>query len=145
MSLPLAKERGWQLKRYAILADGRDFDSDIASSALTEAFARLPDAGDLNDEVSNHGIGFQIVHFAQTAVVSPVFYWQWGGVLANIGQIRANWETPNNFTNGVEEVVGCIWEMEIVCFEISAWKNTLLNTVGTPTERVASYLQLHKN
>lgn len=143
MSLPIAKDHGWQLKRYAILADGRKFDNDIASSALIEAYARLPDAGNLVDEADNHGIGFQIVHFAELAVVSPVFYWQWGCVLANIGQMRANWITPTNFGNGVEEIVGCIWEMEVVSFEVNTWKNTLLNNVDTPTERLASYLQQH--
>lgn len=142
-SLPVVKDHGWQLKRYAILANGRNFDNNIASSALIEAIKRLPDAGRLSDGTSNHGVGFQIVHFAEIAVVSPVFYWQWGSVLANIEQIRAKWEEPTIFGKGVKEVVGCVWEMEVVNFEINAWKNTLLGTVGTPTERLANYLEQH--
>lgn len=143
LSLPVAKDHGWQLKRYAILANGRNFDNNIASSALIEAFKRLPDAGSLKDGAGNHGVGFQIVHFAQIAVVSPVFYWQWGSVLANIGQIRAKWETPTIFGDGVKEIVGCIWEMEIVNFEIGTWRNTLLNNTGTPEERFETYLEQH--
>lgn len=141
LSLPVVRDRGWQLKRYAILASGRDFDDRIASAAGTEAIKRLPDAGSLIDGLGNHGVGFQIVHFAEIAVVSPVFYWQWGSVLASIDQMRAKWETPTEFGNGVKEVVGCIWEMEVVSFEIDAWKATLLKDVGTPTERLATYLE----
>ncbi|VAX31526.1 hypothetical protein MNBD_NITROSPINAE05-195, partial [hydrothermal vent metagenome] len=85
----------------------------------------------------------QIIHFAETAVVSPVFYWQWGSVLANIEQMRAKWEAPTIFGDGMREIVGCIWEMNVVSFEIDAWKNTLLNNVGTPAERLAVYLEQH--
>ncbi|TQV77714.1 hypothetical protein [Denitrobaculum tricleocarpae] len=138
-ALPLANEKGWQLKRYAILSEGRDFDNGIASSALAEALARLPKAGQIGDEAGNHGVGFQIIHFAEVAVVSPVFYWQWGSVLANIGQMRAPWDQPTSFGDGESEVVGCVWEMDLVSFEIAAWKDTVLGHSGTPAERLASY------
>jgi len=143
LPLPILKDQGWQLKRYAILADGRSFDDEISSSAGVEAIKRLPSAGGLTDGTGNHGVGFQIVHFAEVAVVSPVFYWQWGNVLANIEQIRAQWAAPTRFADGVKEVVGCIWEMDIVNFEISVWKNTMLNNVGTPAARLATYLEQH--
>lgn len=139
LALPLANDKGWQLKRYAILAKGRDFDNRIASSALLEAIARLPKAGKIGDENSNHGVGFQIIHFAEVAVVSPVFYWQWGSVLANVAQMRAPWEQPTVFGDGKNEVVGCVWEMDVVSFEIGAWKDTMLGNVGTPAERLSSY------
>ncbi len=141
LPLPVMEDHGWALKRYAILAEGKGFDKNIATAAFSEAVRRLPPASNLTDGAGNHGVGFQIVHFAETAVVSPVFYWQWGSVLANIEQMRAKWETPTLFGDGVEEVLGCIWEMEVVSFEISAWKNTLLGGVGTPTERLANYLE----
>lgn len=141
LSLPIARGRGWQLKRYAILASGRVFDDNIASASGTEAIRRLPEAGALTDGTGNHGVGFQIVHFAEVAVVSPVFYWQWGSVLANIEQMRAQWEAPLKFGNGVKEVVGCVWEMDVVSFEIDAWKTTLLNDIGTPEDRLATYLE----
>jgi len=141
LALPLATDNGWHLKRYAILANGRDFDDGIASSALVEAIARLPKAGKIDDEDSNHGVGFQIIHFAEIAVVSPVFYWQWGSVLANIEQMRAPWEQPTHFGDGKKEFVGCVWEMDVVSFEIGAWKDTLLGTAGTPTDKLARYLE----
>ena len=140
LSLPVVSGGGWQLKRYAILADEKTFDESIAVAAGQAALNRLPDAGQLSDGVGNHGVGFQIVHFAEIAVVSPVFYWQWGNVLANIEQMRAQWGAPTNFGNGVNEVVGCIWEMDIVNFEISTWKTTLLSEAGTPEERLAAYI-----
>lgn len=142
-ALPLATQNGWRLKRYAIFADGRDFDEEVASSATSEAISRLPQVGEIGDDSSNHGVGFQIIHFAEVAVVSPVFFWQWGSVLAQSHQLRASWETPTSFGDGVEEVVGCVWEMEVICFEVNAWKNTVLCNMGTPTERVAKYLELH--
>lgn len=141
LSLPVVEGIGWQLKQYAILADGRDFDDCIAAAAAVEALKRLPAAGSLIDRAGNHGVGFQIVHFAEVAVVSPVFYWQWGSVLASIEQLRAPWEAPTAFGDGVKEVVGCVWEMDVVSFEINAWKTTLLNDVGTPEERLAAYLE----
>lgn len=141
LSLPIVEGRGWWLKQYAVLAGGREFDDRIAAAAATEALKRLPAAGSLIDGTGNHGVGFQIVHFAEVAVVSPTFYWQWGSVLASIEQMRAQWETPTDFGNGVKEVVGCIWEMEVVCFEVDAWKTTLLTDVGTPEQRLARYLE----
>jgi len=143
LSLSMVKDRGWQLKQYAILANGRSFDNNIASSARTEALKRLPDAGSLIDGTGNHGVGFQIIHFTETGVMSPVFYWQWGNVLANIQPMRAKWETPTVFGDGMKEIVGCIWEMGIVSFEANAWKNTLLNNDGPPKERLATYLEQH--
>lgn len=141
LPLSIAAAQGWRLKRYAILAEGRGFDPDVATAASTEAFARLPDAGSLIEGAGNHGVGVQIIHFAEVAVVSPVFYWQWGSVLANIGQMRAQWDVPTAFGNGAEEVVGCVWEMEVVAFEVNAWKKSVLSGDGTPEERLARYLE----
>ena len=64
LSLPIVRDEGWQLKQYAIFANGRTFDESIASAAGTEAINRLPAVGSLLDEAGNHGVGFQIVHFA---------------------------------------------------------------------------------
>lgn len=143
LPLPTLEDRGWQLKRYAILADGRAYDETIVSAAGTEALRRLPKAGRLEDAAGNHGIGFQIVHFAEGAVVSPVFYWLWGSVLANVHQMRASWQQPTIFEDGVKDFVGCIWEMDVVSFEVDAWKTTLLNNAGHPGERLATYLARH--
>lgn len=139
-SLPLAGQRGWRLKRYAVLSEGRSVDDDVVSAATAEACLRLPPAGALEDESSNHGVGFQIIHFAQVAVVSPVFYWQWGSVLGSIDQMRAQWQAPCTFQDGVAEVVGCIWEMEIVAFEVAAWKSAMLTGQGRPEDRLDAYL-----
>ena len=87
--LPLAEVNGWKLKRYAILANDKTFDPIAASSSLDAAIERLPAAGNLEDPGGNHGIGIQLVHFAEAAVVSPVFYWVWGSVLANTHQMSA--------------------------------------------------------
>ncbi len=142
MSLPMARRDGWHLKRYAILADGRVFDEEIALAALDAAIARLPSARHLTDQTGNHGIGFQIIHFAQVAVVSPVFFWQWGSVLASIAQMRAPWDNPTAFEDGVKDVVGCVWEMDIVSFEVNAWKTTMLSDVGTMNDRLKTYFDL---
>ncbi|HAV59431.1 hypothetical protein [uncultured Planktomarina sp.] len=140
LALPLAKQGDWRLKRYAILADGKNFDQAVASSATAEAINRLPKAGDLSDEATNHGVGFQIIHFAEVAVVSPVFLWQWGSVLANIDQLRSPWENPTSFDDGKAEVIGCIWEMEIVCFEVQAWRDTILGLGENHGDRLEEYL-----
>ncbi|WP_299084864.1 hypothetical protein [uncultured Ruegeria sp.] len=143
LALASIEASGWYLKRYAILAHGRAFDEAIASAATSEALKRLPKAGSLSDETDNQGVAFQIVHFAEVAVVSPVFYWQWGSVLANLDQMRASWDTPTEFGDGVREVVGCIWEMNIVQFEVRAWANQLLSGTKSTTDGLAAYLQDH--
>lgn len=141
MNLPLVESSGWYLKRYAILADGRAFNEAIATAAAEEALKRLPDAGSLNDETGNQGVAFQIIHFAEVAVVSPVFYWQWGSVLAHLDQMRASWDAPTQFGDGVREVVGCIWEMNIVQFEVGVWANQLLGGKKSTTDGLSAYLQ----
>ena len=143
LSLPVGECDGWRLKRYAILSDGRTFDEKVQSSALDAAIRRLPDAGALDDADGNHGTGFQIIHFAEVAVVSPVFYWQWGSVLANIDQMRARWSAPTDFGPGINEFIGCVWEMEIVTFEVSAWKETVLGGAGGPEAGLQDYLARH--
>ena len=142
--LPLAEATGWRLKRYAILSANRKFVEAVASAATRAAISRLPAASDLNDVHGNHGVGFQIIHFAeQVSSVSPVFYWQWGSVLANIDQMRANWATPTKFGNGVSEVVGCVWEMQIVAFETDAWVRTVLGRDAAPADGLSRYLREH--
>ncbi len=143
LSLPTAERDGWRLKRYAILSDGRTFDENVQSAAFDAAIRRLPDAGALDDADRNHGAGFQIVHFAEVAVVSPVFYWQWGSVLANIDQMRAPWSAPTEFGPGINEVIGCVWEMEIVTFEVNAWKETMLGDDGGSESALKDYLARH--
>ncbi len=139
--LPTAEANGWQLKRYGILAKDRKFDSTAAVSALDSAIERLPIAGQLDDPEGNHGVGFQIVHFAEVAIVSPVFYWIWGSVLANTNQMRAQWGSTNTFKTGVKEVVGCVWEMEIICFETNSWKETMLGGIGEPADNLARHIE----
>lgn len=139
-SLPHARSGGWYLKRYAIVSDSKQLDLVVCAAALSSAFERLPKPGSLHSVDGNHGIGFQIVHFAEVAVVSPVFYWQWGSVIANIDQMRAPLEQPTQFATGVKEVVGCVWEMTIVNFELQAWMNTVMNSDATPDEKLNDYV-----
>ena len=73
VALPLEARDGWQMKRYAIVAQGRTLSDDVVAAATAEGFRRLPAPGVLEDGSGNHGVGFQIIHFAETAVVSPVF------------------------------------------------------------------------
>ena len=141
--LESVNDQGWRLKRYAVLADGRAFAEDVASAATDEALSRLPYAGSLENELGNHGIGFQIIHFAETAVVSPVFYWQWGSVLAKPFQIKAQWNNPTVFEDGVDEIVGCVWEMNIVRDEVEAWTSTILGKSSDPLGQVPDYMNAY--
>ena len=115
-------------------------DDEVIAAATDEAIRRLPAPGSIADGDANHGIGFQIAHFAEVAVVSPVFYWQWGSVLAHIPQMRAPWDDPTRFTDGKSEVFGCLWEMQIVEFETNCWKETVLSGLDNPSDGIAAYL-----
>jgi hypothetical protein len=68
LALPVVENRGWHLKRYAIIASGKAFDETIANIAAEEALIRLPKAGALDDETGNQAVAFQIVHFAEVAI-----------------------------------------------------------------------------
>jgi len=140
VSLPAVKSGGWQLKRYAVIASQRVFDPEVAASALEAVIKQLPPAGSLEDPNGNHGVGFQIVHFAEVGVVSPVFYWMHGSVLANTHQVRAPWDDSKNFNTGVKEVVGCVWEMQIVGYESQAWTDTMLGNPGASRKKLSDYL-----
>lgn len=141
ISLPIAERYGWKLKRYCIVAQDRKYDAEIVSSALRAATDRLPTAGKLSEHEGNHGIGFQIIHFAEVAVVSPVFYWIWGSVLANVDQMRAQWSNPTKFDTGITEVIGCTWELEIINFEAQCWRETMLHENEEPEIRLHRYLE----
>jgi hypothetical protein len=141
LCFPTVELDGWQLKRYGILAQERTYDQKVVSSALDSAIERLPTPGKLDDPNGNHGIGFQIVHFAEIAVVSPVFYWMWGSVLANTHQMRAQWDNPREFETGVKEVVACVWEMQIISFESQLWTQTVLSDSGETDEKLSRYLE----
>jgi len=105
LALPVAQANGWQLKQYAILAKDRVFEQEVISAAIDAAIKELPPPGSLADPSGNHGVGIQLIHFAEVAVVSPVFYWLWGSVLANTHQMRAQWESSSKFETGAKEVV----------------------------------------
>lgn len=140
-ALPLAQQRGWRLKRYAIFSAGRAMDDAVVAGATGGVFDQLPAPGDLRDADGNHGVGFQILHFAeQVAAVSSQYFWQWGSVLARMPQMRSDWAAPAEFGPGRSEVVGCVWEMQIVTFETELWTRTMLSNDGALDARLASYL-----
>jgi len=141
--LPQFDSNAWRLKRYAIIAPDRSLDRSSADAASVEAINRLPPAGTIESSTGNHGIGFQLIHFAEIAVVAPTFYWLWGSVLANLEQLRAPLASPTTFDTGVTEVLGCVWEMDIVSYEISCWKSTVLSDSGHPYYGVLRYLEQH--
>ena len=142
LQLPVGEVNGWKLKRYGIIAKDREYDSTVAKSALESIADRLPIAGRLEDAEGNHGVGFQIVHFAEVAVVSPVFYWIWGSVLANTNQMKAPWRDTNAFETGVKEVVGCVREMDIICFETKSWKEVML-AGDDPDNSLTRYMECY--
>lgn len=140
--LSLSRQHGWRLKRYRIMADNRTEDEAAIAAATAAAFARLPTAGRLEDADGNHGVGFQIFHFSEEIpLVSPVFYWTRGSVLSHPMQMRSYSEAPYEIVDGVPDVVGCIWEMEIVTYEITAWRNIVLADGVDVSARVERYLR----
>jgi len=140
-ALGLSEQDGWRLKRYAIIADGRELDEKAVEAATQAAFLRLPMAGSLIDGQYNHGVGFQIFHFAEDIpLVSPVYYWKWGSVLFNAHQMRSYSDSPYQIVDGVRDVVGCIWEMEVVAFEVRAWRDLVLSESSATEAEVTRYL-----
>lgn len=141
-ALAPATKQGWRLKRYALMAGDRALDAHTVKAATRAAQRRLPPPGTLAQGSGNHGCGFQIIHFAQTAIVSPVFYWQWGSVLSSLTQLRAPRHAPTAFEDGYTEIVGCVWELEIVAFETQAWTQTVLAPGAPVADPITDYLKL---
>ncbi|KMW57763.1 hypothetical protein AIOL_002731 [Candidatus Rhodobacter oscarellae] len=140
LALPLVAQDGWRIKQYAILSAERVLSRDVTDAAAKAMIERLPPPGGLDSADGNHGICIQIVHFAQVAVVAPAVYWQWGSVLARLDQMRAPWEEPTDFKAGVPEVLGCVWEMDVIAAEVALWRDTVLSHHGAPEERLKHYL-----
>ncbi|MEM7439733.1 MAG: hypothetical protein AAF393_09050 [Pseudomonadota bacterium] len=139
--VPAAQSRGWHLKRYAITAAGRTIDPAAIDCATELAITQLPRADALDDPSGNHGVGFQIVHFAaEVSAVSTVYYWQWGSVLARLAQSRASWDAPHVFQEGYSEVVGCVWEMQVVIAETELWQRIMLSETQAPAHRLGLYM-----
>ena len=63
--------------------------------------------------------------------------------MARLDQMRADWATPTKFEDGVREVVGCVWEMKIVQFEVEAWTRHLLDGTRSASDGLTPYLQQH--
>ncbi|MEM7070204.1 MAG: hypothetical protein AAF403_00405 [Pseudomonadota bacterium] len=142
MLLPSVKYNGWQIKRYAIFAKSREFDEKIIFAATRKAKTLLPIAGKIDEPDNNHGVGFQIIHFAETAIVSPVFYWMCESVLANTRQMRAQWNTPTEFDDVTNDIIGCVWELEIIEFEVKSWKHIMLCSNQPLAEKLEHYLNV---
>jgi len=55
--------------------------------------------------------------------------------------MRAQWGETNYFETGVKEVVGCVWEMQIITFESELWTSTMLGNNRNIDENLATYLR----
>lgn len=139
----MSRSSGWRLKRYAIIAKNRALNENAIALATDAAFERLPPAGTLENSAGNHGVGFQIFHFSeQIPLVSPVFYWKWGSVLSNAHQMRSYDNSSYKIVDGAEDVVGCIWEMEIVTFEVQLWRDVVLGPNSGYAADIDRYLSV---
>ncbi|WP_157598841.1 hypothetical protein [Tateyamaria omphalii] len=57
--------------------------------------------------------------------------------------MRAAWEAPTSFGDGVAEVIGCVWEMNLIIHETQSWMRTLLSGHGTQDDRLVRYMEDH--
>ena len=55
--------------------------------------------------------------------------------------MKVHWNEPTVFKDGVDEIVGCVWEMNIVRDEVKAWTDTMLGRSQNPLDQMSKYLK----
>lgn len=119
----IAENEGWRLKRYVVVAPGRaaaefaPFEETIGR----RIFRDLPDAGPFEGDFPNNGLGFLVIHLAETGTWITVYWWVFGDSLQNrVYHVdRDNPEVLIDLSH--EGLVGGIHELEIAGFERGAW------------------------
>jgi hypothetical protein len=126
----------WRLKLYTIATHGQAARSDLIDETLRRAPAIFPEPA-LADQ--RHGIGFIIVHDANTASIALYYWWQSFNELHQRVYVGPKHD-PSAMTQLAHQSAGCVWELEVVDFERRAWlADVLANPGGPDVERYLSH------
>jgi hypothetical protein len=123
-----------QFKVYSLLAEGKDVDPEMISTAkqfiAAEVLGRVATMGKSN------GLGFVIIHPGDLGISISVHWWVQGSVLCqhNHRQLYGASEPMNTVAR---PVIACVWELALINSEQEAWRQ---NMMGVAPDR-AAYLR----
>jgi len=125
----------WRLKLYTIATHGEVARPALVDETLRRAPAIFPAAAHAD---GRHGIGFITVHDAMTASIALYYWWESFNELHSRIYVGPKAD-PRAMTLLPTQVAGCVWELEIIDFERSAWiADVLANPAGPDVERYLS-------
>jgi len=131
--LELWQHDSWRMKLYGIAYHKRSQpDAELIASAKRLAQERLEESGDPFD---NYGVGFIIIHCARVSNFVLIDWWCDENVLCS-HLYGAPIDRPGYFRYSTPSgLMACVWELEVVCFERTAWMHeVLMNPQGADVE-----------
>lgn len=121
--LDLHRADGWRLKRYSLLAEGRDTDEALVEAATDAALAFLPRpaAGE-----GRYGVGFVGVHRGDSYDFVTVAYWTYRTELRLQTFMRPSSASYRLEPIQAGELSMDVWDLALLAFERDAWLATAL-------------------
>lgn len=118
-------------KIYGLLATARTITETMVATARrflsTDVLARIHAMGDSNN------LGFVIIHPGDAGVSISAHWWVQGSVLCqHIHRQSYDAAAPMDTVN--RPVVACVWELDIIQAEQTAWRATMMRSEPNPTD-----------
>ncbi|MYD32458.1 MAG: hypothetical protein F4W98_01065 [Acidimicrobiales bacterium] len=131
--------QGWHLKTYGINAMPQRSD-DVLDPDVEAAAARVGHGLLEGLETSNTGrYGFLIIH--QGGLANWLLVNRWAeDILLRSELFRAGHDAPTDFQPETSDLIGCLWELEVVDFERRAWTEAVIKGNGGVDRYMATVL-----
>lgn len=111
----------WQVKRYELTLDGSELSAVVRAAAdhqLEKMVAPyVPDNAD--------SAAFSVLHRGEHAVWLNVYMWCHEAIIRCV-MASAPLDDPIAFAELDEPLIGCVWELPVLCHERSAWVRHML-------------------
>jgi len=125
--LGLWRERDWTLKVYGISAHGDRPSGQQMEDGRRLAASLLPDPA---RTAERYGAGFLVVHHAADGLYVLTDWWTQDNMLRHHIH-RRDPAGEADFENlGPRNLAACVWELEVLHFERTAWVETALADPG---------------
>lgn len=106
----------WQVKRYELTLDGSELAAEVRAAADHQMEKMVaPFVPDDSDSAA-----FSVLHGGEDAVWLNVYMWCRGAIVRCV-MASAPHDDPTAFEALDEPLIGCVWELPVLCHERSAW------------------------
>ena len=120
--------RGWRMKVYGLAAEHQRLLPELVARAKDLAGKILP----TDEETADcYGVGFLGVHCGRDANFIFIDWW------ANENELhhhvfRSSLENPLEITRAPEGLAACVFDLQVIWFERTAWVEKVLSNPKTP-------------